>query len=109
MSAGSYYDQAEQADNVLPLPRPVEPSDVPTVDDLVSAVERAEYHERLQQLRAERAALRDQHEEHGYGDTTDCKCGRNFDKVRGLREHLTKQRRIAAEREARNQQVEGRS
>lgn len=46
-------------------------------------------------------------QEHGYGDTSDCKCGRNFAKVRGLREHLTKQRRIAAERAGRNQQVSG--
>lgn len=31
-------------------------------------------------------------EEHGYGDDSDCLCGRNFDKVRGLREHITKAR-----------------
>lgn len=31
--------------------------------------------------------------EHGYGDTSDCLCGRNFEKVRGLREHITKARR----------------
>lgn len=30
--------------------------------------------------------------QHGYGDTSDCLCGRNFDTVRGLREHLTKTR-----------------
>lgn len=30
--------------------------------------------------------------EHGYGDESDCLCGRNFSKVRGLREHLTKSR-----------------
>ena len=60
MSVGSFYDQAEQADNVLPFPRPVESTDLPTVDDLVSAVERAEYHARLQQLRAERAETRNQ-------------------------------------------------
>ena len=30
--------------------------------------------------------------EHGYGDTSDCLCGRNFATVRGLREHLTKHR-----------------
>ena len=30
--------------------------------------------------------------EHGYGDDTDCLCGRNFAKVRGLREHITKAR-----------------
>jgi hypothetical protein len=29
---------------------------------------------------------------HGYGDTSDCLCGRNFPTVRGLREHLTKHR-----------------
>lgn len=29
---------------------------------------------------------------HGYGTTSDCICGRNFAKVRGLREHLTKSR-----------------
>jgi hypothetical protein len=29
---------------------------------------------------------------HGYGDTSDCLCGRNFSTVRGLREHLTKAR-----------------
>lgn len=29
---------------------------------------------------------------HGYGDTSDCLCGRNFTTVRGLREHLTKAR-----------------
>lgn len=29
---------------------------------------------------------------HGYGDESDCLCGRNFAKVRGLREHLTKMR-----------------
>lgn len=46
-------------------------------------------------------------QEHGYGDTTDCKCGRNFAKVRGLREHLTKQRRIAAGQAARTQQHRG--
>jgi hypothetical protein len=28
--------------------------------------------------------------EHGYGDVSDCLCGRNFSTVRGLREHLTK-------------------
>lgn len=28
--------------------------------------------------------------DHGYGTESDCLCGRNFDKVRGLREHLTK-------------------
>lgn len=32
-------------------------------------------------------------EEHGYGDKSDCLCGRNFQTVRGLREHLTKSRR----------------
>lgn len=31
--------------------------------------------------------------EHGYGDETDCTCGRNFRTVRGLREHLTKSRK----------------
>lgn len=30
--------------------------------------------------------------EHGYGDDSDCLCGRNFATVRGLREHLTKAR-----------------
>lgn len=30
--------------------------------------------------------------EHGYGVDSDCLCGRNFHKVRGLREHLTKTR-----------------
>lgn len=30
--------------------------------------------------------------EHGYGDESDCICGRNFATVRGLREHLTKAR-----------------
>lgn len=30
---------------------------------------------------------------HGYGVDSDCLCGRNFGKVRGLREHLTKMRR----------------
>ena len=30
---------------------------------------------------------------HGYGDTSDCLCGRNFATVRGLREHLTKTRK----------------
>lgn len=30
--------------------------------------------------------------DHGYGDESDCLCGRNFTTVRGLREHLTKQR-----------------
>lgn len=35
--------------------------------------------------------------EHGYGDTSDCLCGRNFATVRGLREHLTKARaRVAS-------------
>lgn len=34
--------------------------------------------------------------EHGYGVDTDCICGRNFDKVRGLREHITKARTNAA-------------
>lgn len=29
---------------------------------------------------------------HGYGDTSDCLCGRNFATVRGLREHITKAR-----------------
>lgn len=29
---------------------------------------------------------------HGYGETSDCLCGRNFPTVRGLREHLTKSR-----------------
>jgi hypothetical protein len=29
---------------------------------------------------------------HGYGDESDCVCGRNFATVRGLREHLTKAR-----------------
>lgn len=29
---------------------------------------------------------------HGYGETSDCLCGRNFATVRGLREHLTKHR-----------------
>jgi hypothetical protein len=32
--------------------------------------------------------------DHGYGDEADCICGRNFLTVRGLREHLTKQRRV---------------
>jgi hypothetical protein len=30
--------------------------------------------------------------EHGYGVSSDCLCGRNFTTVRGLREHMTKQR-----------------
>lgn len=38
-------------------------------------------------------------EEHGYGDDSDCLCGRNFDKVRGLREHITKARLAAAKEE----------
>lgn len=29
---------------------------------------------------------------HGYGETSDCLCGRNFATVRGLREHITKSR-----------------
>ena len=29
---------------------------------------------------------------HGYGETSDCLCGRNFTTVRGLREHITKAR-----------------
>lgn len=36
-------------------------------------------------------------DEHGHGDTSDCLCGRNFGTVRGLREHLTKQRRRSGE------------
>lgn len=31
---------------------------------------------------------------HGYGETSDCLCGRNFATVRGLREHITKARVI---------------
>lgn len=31
---------------------------------------------------------------HGYGDKSDCLCGRNFNKVRGLREHITKARAL---------------
>lgn len=33
--------------------------------------------------------------QHGYGDRSDCLCGRNFATVRGLREHLTKARLAA--------------
>lgn len=33
-------------------------------------------------------------EAHGYGETSDCLCGRNFATVRGLREHLTKSGRV---------------
>lgn len=33
-------------------------------------------------------------QEHGYGDKSDCVCGRNFSRVRGLREHLTKSRQV---------------
>ena len=29
---------------------------------------------------------------HAYGEVSDCTCGRNFETVRGLREHLTKSR-----------------
>lgn len=35
------------------------------------------------------AALADAAQEHGYGTESDCVCGRNFAKVRGLREHIT--------------------
>ena len=38
------------------------------------------------------AALADAAQEHGYGTESDCVCGRNFAKVRGLREHITKMR-----------------
>lgn len=31
--------------------------------------------------------------EHGFGDTSDCLCGRNFLTVRGLREHISKANR----------------
>ena len=43
--------------------------------------------------------------EHGYGATTDCLCGRNFTKVRGLREHITKAR--AAEHHPNCYQITG--
>jgi hypothetical protein len=33
---------------------------------------------------------------HGYGESSDCLCGRNFATVRGLREHLTKSRQAPA-------------
>lgn len=37
--------------------------------------------------------------EHGYGNESDCLCGRNFQTVRGLREHLTKWRLAHAKEE----------
>lgn len=47
-----------------------------------------------------RALRSEQTEEHGYGTDADCLCGRNFDKVRGLREHLTKMRAQSSDLES---------